>query len=87
LTYIVCQVCGPTQTFYEDTKREFDDYYKALNFLLGSFKTMYGDKCIDNYTFWDPMLQEDSISVHTIELFAPGEEDGWFMYKDWDNIQ
>jgi hypothetical protein len=84
--YTVCQVCGPTQTFYEGTERSFDDLTEAVKYMAQSFKTMYGDVCIDDYSFWDPILGEQSVSLHTIEMFAPDEEDGWYLYKDWEKV-
>ena len=83
--YVVCQICGPTQTTYEGTEREFDDRIKALEYLFSSFASMYGSEAFVDWAFWDPVNGEDSTTLYTIEVFpADGYEDGWYLYRKWE---
>lgn len=82
--YVVCQVHGPSETIYEGTEREFTDREEALRYMMQAFKNMYGTIAQDDYVFWDPINQDNSTELYSIELFGPDEEDGWFLYRKWE---
>ena len=84
--YVVCQVDGRTQKYYEGTKREFFDREKALEFLFASFANMYGEKAQVDYKFWDPVNKDDSTELYSIEIFPTNEDDGWYLVREWETF-
>lgn len=83
---VVCQVNRSNNTHYEGTKREFEELTPALEYLFVSYKNMYGTEADIDYEFWDPKLQDKSSQLYSVELFLPGEDDGWYLFRNWEKV-
>lgn len=84
--YVVKHVDCKTEVYF--SQHEFEDFNQALNFMFENYKDMFGDEVKDvKYKFWDPINYDQSVEIFSIEMIAPYDNEGFYLYKDWEKIQ
>jgi hypothetical protein len=84
--YKASEVNKHTRFIYHGTERSFDEFNHAIDYALTKFKADFGEEAVTEVEFWDPINEEESTQIFSVEIFPPNGEDGMYIYKDWNMI-
>lgn len=84
--YVVKHVDSKNDMYY--SAHSFDTFDQAFDFMCEQFLENFGDVVREpKIKFWDPIYEDQSANIFSVEMFAPNETEGFYLYKDWESIQ